>query len=237
MSKNPKVLLVIDQERDIDNAIGFLKYEKDEQFLGWFFRDESAHILDKSFTTTRKRNDAIRKYVRDTHAGRKKEIRAGLLAAKRDWKQIEEDYFSLVGKIFKGHPWPKGKYVGAISVFRLYPRYLDKKLFFFPYSYRIPRFSNCVIAHEMLHFMFFDYIFSKYKLGEDSKIKGKSVDYVWQISEVFNVVIEGWRPYREIVGHKGRPYPGHEQIYGVMRRQWMKNQDIDWLLDQWFGGK
>lgn len=236
MPKNPKLSLIIDPERDIDNAIGFLKYEKNKQFLSWFFYGEAAFILDPSFTA-RKRNNIVRKYVRDVHAKYKKEIRAGLLAAKRDWKQIEESYFSLVEKVFKGHPWPKGEYTGVTSVFKMYPRYIDEKSFFFPYIHRIPKFSNGVIAHEALHFMFFDYIFFRYGLKENSKIKGKPTDYVWQVSEVFNVVIENWKPYKEIVGHKGRPYPGHEKMYATMRRQWMKNQDIDWLLDQWFEKK
>jgi hypothetical protein len=236
MGKYPKIKLKIDIERDINNCINFIKCERSgvrRQFLLWFLPVDFQYILSKNFSE-KERNKIIREYTKHIYKIRKDEIEKGLKNAKKDWQKVEKRYFQLVDKIFKGHPWPEGNYRGIISIWQMYPRYIQHKIFFFPYKHKIAKFSNKVIAHEMLHFIFFDYLEKKYKLKEKSKIPGKSDEYVWQVSEVFNNVIEAWGPYNKLFKEKPRPYPGTEKIFQKMKRQWGKKQDIDWLLDQWF---
>jgi hypothetical protein len=55
----------------------------------------------------------------------------------------------------------------------------------------------------MLHFMFFDFIRARYGLEEESKIEGRDPDHVWKVSEAFNVVIEHWKPYADVLGTGG----------------------------------
>ncbi len=234
MQKHPKVSLKIDIERDINNCINFLRSEKKgnkRQFLLWFLPDDFQYILNKKFST-RERNKIIKEYTRRVYRTKKDKIRDGLNKAKKDWKIIAKGYFELVDKIFDGHSWPKGNYRGIASIYKMYPRYLEHKIFFFPCIHRIS--ASKVIAHEMLHFIFFDYLEKHFGLKEHSKIKGKPDDYIWKVSEVFNNVIENWRPYRQIIKTKPRPYPGTEKMFKKMSKQWRKQQDINWLLKQWF---
>jgi hypothetical protein len=231
MKNYPKIKLKIDIERDINNCINFVKCEnsgKRRQFLLWFLPEDFQYILSKNFSE-KERNKIIKEYTKHIYKIRKDEIEKSLKNTIKDWQKVEKRYFQLVDKIFKGHPWPKGNYRGIISIYEMYPRYIQHKIFFFPYKHNIPKFANKVIAHEMLHFIFFDYLEQKYKLKEKSKIPGKSDEYIWQVSEVFNNVIEVWEPYNKIIGEKPRPYPATE-----MKKQWKEKQDIDWLLDQWF---
>ncbi|MFH1533536.1 MAG: hypothetical protein ABID64_01240 [Nitrospirota bacterium] len=115
----------------------------------------------------------------------------------------------------------------------MFPRYVKQKIFFFPHQHRITRFSNKVIAHEMLHFIFFDYLEKKFNLKEHSKIKNKPDDYIWKVSEVFNNAIEDWKPYNELFKEDPKPYPGTEKMFSKMKKQWQEKQDIDWLLEEW----
>ncbi|MDD2766287.1 MAG: hypothetical protein PHH40_00800 [Candidatus Moranbacteria bacterium] len=232
MKKYPEVTLVIDVEKDIENATYFLKYEKNQFFRDCFFRGDLNFILSEKFSK-KEQGKVIEAYVRNFFKEHKKEIEKGLLLVKRDWKKKEKKYLALIEKMFRGRKWLEGEYRGIVSIFRMYPRWIEQKTFFFPYAHQKPGFANGVIAHEMLHFFFFDYIFEKYGLKEGSKIKGKESDYIWKVSEVFNVVMENWKPYTDIIGRAGKPYPGQEKMYKKMQKQWFKNQDIDWLLDQW----
>jgi len=113
------------------------------------------------------------------------------------------------------------------------PRYVKQKIFFFPYKHKISKYSNKVIAHELLHFIFFDYLEKNHGLEEWSKIKNKPDDYIWKISEVFNNVIEDWRPYNRLLKDKPNPYTGTEKMFEKMKKQWREKQDIDWLLEGW----
>ncbi|MBI4599974.1 hypothetical protein HY732_03555, partial [Candidatus Uhrbacteria bacterium] len=85
----------------------------------------------------------------------------------------------------------------------------------------------------------FDFLKKNYGISEHDRIRGKHSKYVWQVSETFNAVIENWKPYRRIFDSKEhrKPYPGCEKMFQTMTRQWARRQDIEYLLDKWFGKK
>jgi hypothetical protein len=117
----------------------------------------------------------------------------------------------------------------------MYPRDIADKMFFLPYSKElVPPLRT--IGHEMLHFMFFDFIKKEYGLKEDSKIEGEAKDYIWRISETFNNVIENWTPYKKIFHSKTRSipyYPGYEKMFASMTRSWHRHEDLRKLLNPW----
>jgi len=239
MLNYPKIKLKIDIKGDINNCINFIRSERKgirNRFLFYFLPDEFQYILSKGFSTE-ERNKIIKEYTNHIYKIKRKEIKKGLEKAEKDWQRAEKEYFKLVDKIFKNYPWPKGNYRGIISIWHMFPRYIDHKIFFFPYNHRAPKFSNNVIAHEMLHFIFFDYLKKEYKLKEGSKIKNKPDDYIWKVSEVFNNVIEDWKPYNKLFKNKPNPYTGTEKMFSRMKKQWREKQDIDWLLGKWLDGK
>lgn len=235
--KNPKVLLKASKEADIKNALLFIKYNLKENlaFVRWFLPKKLHYVLNKRYSQ-KERNRIIQKYTNYIFDNKKKEIKKAVIKARKDWKLVEKKYFDLVNKVFKNHLWSNGKYVGFASVFCMYPRNIKEKTFFFPFRHTVPKFSNTVITHELLHFIFFDYLKTKYGLRENSEIKGKKDNYIWQISEVFNSVIENWEPYYKIFKVKTlkqKPYTGYKYFL-QMKKQWKKKQDIDYLLNQWF---
>lgn len=230
----PKISFIINREADIKNAVNFitrdLKYSP--QFVKWFLPKKLHYLLNKKITPA-KRNQTIRECTKKIYKTKAREIEYGANKTIKNWKIVESAYFVLVKKIFKNHPWPKGKYIAIASIYHMFPRDIKYKTFYFPFTHKISKYQNFVIAHEMLHFIFFDYLKVKYGLSESSKLKNKKPEYIWQISEAFNNVIENWKPYYQILKIKGRPYPGVEKIYQKMKKQWSEKQDINWLLDQW----
>jgi hypothetical protein len=230
----PDLKLKIKKEMDIANAQDRLWHSARYSPASWFFPKDFQYILSKRFSI-KERDKIIIEQALYFYRVNKKEIEKGLAEVSREWKRVEKRYYRIIDQIFHGYRWPKGKYAGYVSIYNMYPRNLKYKYFFFPYSGgRIS--PTKVIAHEMLHFIFFDYLKHRYGIDQSTKFAGKDPKYVWQVSEVFNDTIENWAPYKKIFNleKESKPYPGCEKIFVTMKRQWKSSQDLDVLLDKWF---
>lgn len=224
----PKLKLVLDVKADIENAKYFVK---NGEYVDWFLPLNFKYITSKKFSTS-ERNKIITEYTRHIHKINKKDILDSVVETRKRWLKIENSFYDLVDDIFGGYSWPKGKYTGYVSIYLMFPRYISEKTFYFPFQ-KVKFDPISVIAHEMLHFIFFDFINKKYKLTEDSKFRGKNAEYVWQVSETFNSTIENWKPYKKLFPRNIEPYPSCEKMFAKMSKQWNKNQDIKSFLDKW----
>ncbi len=225
---HPKVRFYFDPETDAQNAIGFVAYclssGKESHALN-FLPDEMKHILDRK-CPAKDRARIIRRYVKTYYAENGEALRGEFERVKKDWASAENSYFRIIDRLFERHPWPKGKYTGFGTIFRMYPRYISQKVFYFPLNHQKPYFAKKVTGHELLHFLFYDYVLKNYGLKEGAK-------GLWALSEAFNSVMEGWKPYQKIFHCEPRPYPETMEIYTKLRRQWRYRQDVSWLLDKW----
>lgn len=228
-SERPELKLVANVEMDINNAKHYVEHGS---CVDMFLPESFWYIASKKYSVP-ERNLLITEFTKHTHKVNAKEIGEGVENAVKQWAKIKGDYFDLVDRIFKGHPWQVGEYTGYASIYRMFPRNLEKKFFYFPYSKNDPEVVS-VIGHEMLHFIFFDYIEKYYRLGEKDVIEGKDPRYIWRFSEAFNTVIENWAPYMKIFNNKQtyKPYSECEEIYMAMSKQWAKKKDVKVLLDK-----
>jgi len=231
----PKIKLKKNISMDVQNGIGFLNYQevKNKKFLVKKFFPENLHYVLSNNFSKKEKEKIIEEYTKLIYKNKKKEIDKGLKDAKENWREVEERYFRLIDGIFKKHPWPKGSYRGFISIWGVFPRHIEQKIFFFPYKHQIPEFTNKVIAHEMLHFIFFDYLQKKYNVDENTTIKGRAKDYLWKISEIFNSVIESWEPYSKLFKGKAKPYFNDGGIFKKMQSDWEKEREIDEIINKW----
>jgi hypothetical protein len=231
--KKPDLKLIINKTSDTKNAQYFLR-STPPIFIKWFLPSDFYFVTDKKFSKAEK-NKIISAYTDYFYQDHKKEIVAETNKTIREWKKVEPKFYRLVDFIFKGYQWPKGNYTGCASIYYMYPRDIKNKYFYFPY-FSTHHNPIAVIAHEMLHFIFFDYIKSTYGIKEETEIKGKDPKYVWQVSETFNNILENWSPYANIIPQekKSIPYPGCEKMYQIMETQWRKNPDINKFLNNWF---
>ena len=232
--KNPKIKFIIDVNQDIKNYILFNKYSGDRSFPKMFLPKELHYILKGGFSE-KKKEKIVKEYVKHNFSLHKKEITQNTERTKKRWKVAEKNYFKLINKIFKNYPWPKGKYIGFASIFEMYPKNVKEKTFYFSGLKKDLNFNIATIAHEMLHFIFFDYIKVKYGINEGTELKNKNPKYVWNVSEVFNLVIETWKPYQKILKTNGKPYYfTHSKMLPKMKKLWKEKEDIDYLLDHYF---
>ncbi|NQU83416.1 MAG: hypothetical protein HQ536_01775 [Parcubacteria group bacterium] len=232
--KNPKIKFVVSVNQDIKNYILFNKYSDDSGFLKMFLPKKLFYVLKSNFSE-RKKTEIITEYVNDKFDLCKNEINKNVKNIDKRWKFIEKKYFKLICKIFKNHSWPKGKYIGFASIFEMYPKNIKEKTFYFSGLKKDLNFNIATVAHEMLHFIFFDYIKVRYGINEGTELKNKSPKYIWNVSEVFNLVIETWKPYQKIFKTNGKSYYFmHKKMLPKMKRLWKEKENIDYLLDHYF---
>lgn len=232
--KNPKVKFVVSANQDIKNYVEFNKYRSNQSFLKMFLPKKLFYVLERNLSE-KKKLEIIKEYINDKFNLRKDEMNKNVKKIDKKWRLMEKNYFKLINRIFKNHPWPKGKYIGFASIFEMYPRNVKEKTFYFSGLKKDLNFNIATIAHEMLHFLFFDYIKTRYNVKENTEFKNKNLEYVWNVSEVFNLVIETWKPYQKIFKINGKPYYFmHTKMLPKMKKLWKEKEDADYLLDRYF---
>jgi len=90
-------------------------------------------------------------------------------------------------------------------------------------------------AGKSTTFIFFNYIKKKYGIKESTEFPKRGLKYLWNVSEVFNLVMEKWKPYVDIFHTKGIPYDkAHARMLPEMKKIWKEKEDIDYLLKKYF---
>lgn len=144
----------------------------------------------------------------------------------KEWEVKAPAFFSSVDTIFH-HPWPLGKYKGYISIFDCNPRFLEDKTFQIFYRHQYG--PVYITAHELLHFIFFDYI--EKKRGD---IKRKFNDNeLCRLSEIVNEILLDPKYLGKVVipNKYYRGYPYLEKITNKIKKKLGKTVTIDRIIN------
>lgn len=224
MPKIIKLRFKLSQSKDLSSFFSFLferQYDNGRNF-NWavlkyhpFFKD----ILNKNnFNISKKQ---VSEYIKDYYLQHSEEIGNNVKNFSQSWKKIEDDFLELTVKLFPGQSWPNGKYIAYLTIWRMYPRFLDDKTFQIPYSSQKKKTINLVIAHELLHFMFYAYFLKKYP-----KYRSHKYDFfVWHVSEIFNSIILKRPEWKKLLKHNNLDYPEHKSIISLL-----ENNDFNTLV-------
>jgi hypothetical protein len=176
----------------------------------------------RSLRDVRQKKKAIRIYFNTYYRIHRTEMIRKLKRVRDAWRKYEQKYINITEKFFGGFQFPKGKYIAYASIINCNPRFLDSKTFQFFYKKPIDD-AVYTIAHELLHFIFFDFVKKKFK----KEIKELSEDQLWSFSEIFNVVILGSHQYRKIINQKFViAYPEHQQYIKQFQKAYENSQNV-----------
>lgn len=220
---HPKIKFKIDPKKDVSTFFDFLrdsKYDEGRNFE-WailkhypYFKKFDENI-DKRIV-----GDFVFKY----YSKNKSAIEKNFITYENNWKKIEKEFFSLVENVFPKLKWPKGKYIAYPTMWSMYPRFLDDKTFQIPAISKKKKTVYFIIAHEMLHFIFYEYFLNKYK-----KYKSHKYDFLaWHVSEIFNVIIMNRPGWQKILKNKDDGYPEHRKIIKKLSK---KDYNLDDLIN------
>lgn len=142
----------------------------------------------------------------------------------KGWRKEEKQFFEIADRLFSNTPWPDGKYIAYSTIWGMYPRFLDDKTFQIPVSAKKRRAINLIIAHELLHFIFYPYFFKRYK-----EYKSHKYDFfVWNISEIFNSLILKRQEWKKLLKANNQDYPEHKKIISELS---VKKYKLDNLIE------
>ena len=179
---------------------------------------KSARSLDSA-----QRKKAIRVYFDRHYHAYEAAIRRSIEHLRRAWREREKEYIAVTENFFGGFQFPKGKYFAYASIIDCNPRFLESKTFQFFYRKSV---ANAVhtIAHELLHFIFFDFVEKKLK----KEIKQLSEDQLWDLSEIYNVVTLASPRYSHIINKKFvMPYPDHRHYIRQFEKIYKNSQNAE----------
>jgi hypothetical protein len=176
-----------------------------------------------SLKNVAQRKKIIRIYFDNYYQTHRTEMLRKLKRVQNKWCKREKKYIVITENYFGGFKFPEGKYIAYASIINCNPRFLDSKTFQFFYKKSIND-AIYTITHELLHFIFFDFI--KQKLRKETK--QLSEDQLWTLSEIFNVVVLKSPRYRNIIDQKlVIPYPNHKQYVKQFQKVYKNSRNAE----------
>lgn len=220
---HPKIKFKIDPKKDISTFFDFLKDAKYDEGRNFEWAILKHYPYFKKFNGEVDKK-IVQDFVYKYYSKNKKAIEKNIITHENNWKKIEKDFFKLAHDLFLDTKWPKGKYIAYTTMWSMYPRFLDDKTFQIPAISKKKKVASFIIAHEMLHFIFYEYFLNKYK-----KYKSHKYDFfVWHVSEIFNVIIMNRPEWQKILKNKDNGYPEHGKIIEKLSK---KEYCVDELVD------
>lgn len=206
--KDFSTLLAFTHDAKYDNGsnLEWAIFKSNPQLKAYFDQKKNYKILNEA---------KLRRFIEKTYNSKSTKMTLAMESHKKRWEKIASVFFCLTEKIFPGRKWPKGKYIAFGTIWDMYPRFLDDKTFQIPYYHKKTKYVNVIIAHELLHFIFYDYFsehFPKYK-------KPKYDFFVWHVSEIFNALVQNSPAWLNHFKLESMPCPEHEKIIKRLSRK------------------
>jgi hypothetical protein len=216
-----------------NKIINFKISKKNEVFAFFEFAKQSNILKEKLFSFIGLKDehvtkDAIGLFVDDLHEKEEGLMKDEIEKIEKKWDGVQAFFITQSEKIFKDVCVFQGVIVASPSVWTYYGRFFKKKLITFPYNKGADE-AVFVIAHEYLHFLFYKYIYEKFKLTHNEMSSQK----VWDFSEAINVVIQNQKSWIEIFKIRAKPYPQHIVLYNNILKDWNEEKDVDFLIKKY----
>lgn len=103
----PIIKFIFDQPLDQEIAWMFYKNQKFGGSHFWKDRALTLHPSLKKIDQVTKKQQFLNQYIADfytSHTDECEQLSKGIV---NNFKCVENDYFSLVDRVFKGYPWPR----------------------------------------------------------------------------------------------------------------------------------
>lgn len=168
----------------------------------------------KDFDINNERKRVINYYFNNYYQVNKRTLKNNLNIFKKEWRKKEKEFFHITEDFFGGFGFKKGMYICYLSIIDCNPRFLESKTFQVFYK-KTSNEAIHTIAHELLHFIFFDFIGEKLK----KEVSFLSEEQIWDLSEIFNVVVLESNLYKNIIAKNTiYPYPSHKKYLPLFRK-------------------
>jgi len=224
----PKLKFKINKELDKKMCFNFLGAKAGGIDFGAAIIKDHPSLEKLNELNIEEKISLINKYVDNYYFKYRQVLNRFLKKFKTEWQSVEDQFYLETNKIFKDYPWPKGLYICYLSIFDCGPRFLENKTFqvFYRHSYGL----KFLAFHEMLHFIFYDYLEKKFA----KEIANISTEKIWVLSEVFNNIIFSTPEFIKLTEKKPYFYPEHIEITRKLSLIWTQTNNINLFLKNCF---
>ncbi len=218
----------------MDKKIINFKISKQNEVFAFFeLANQSGDYKKKLFSFIDLRDERLTKdivsaIIDDFYKREERLIEDELVKIKKSWYDKQNFFINESEKIFKDILIFQDGVIASPSIWPFFGRFFDKQLITFPYNKGSDE-AVFVIAHEYLHFLFYKYIYEKFKLSPEEM----SSQRMWDFSEVINVVIQNKKSWIEIFKVKARPYTQHIDLYKNISKDWERGGSMDDLIEKY----
>lgn len=168
----------------------------------------------------------LEKFVEDVYKKKITEISNCSNEIEVNWRKISPSFFNLASIIYKNTTLDK-EYILFPSVWGSFIRDFKNKRISFPYNQGVDK-AIFVIAHELLHIIFYKYLYENHPQIRNL-IESKKV---WDFSEVINVIIQEQEDWISLFITEPGVYQGHEDLYKKMSELWKDKPSIDIMIEK-----
>jgi len=180
----------VSEKEDLKVAMGFIKETSfsNGQNLEWAFKKLHKPIFAyiQKNQDIKKTKSFISAYLDKYYSKHINDLKVSVIRTKKNWFKVEQQYLFLLKNLFPKYKLPARIVKAYLTIWGLYPRDIDRLTFWVPDTYKPTAYINVTIAHELLHFAFYDQFYKQYP-----KYKNIKYNYfVWQTSEIFNSVVQ-----------------------------------------------
>jgi len=206
----------------------FFILTKDKNFIG----DKINKIFEKYPNLLDYKNNAykdkaeIKNFVENEYHKNSIIIENLVKKLNKRWEEKKEKFIILSNNIFK-YKFPDLIYDAQPSIWPLYIRDFRNKLITFPLNDGVEN-AILVICHELLHVIFYDYLYKKYPQLKDKKNRRKTYEF----SECLNILVQNQKDWLDIYKIKQKPSQEISKLYSKMEKKWEKEKDLDILIKE-----
>lgn len=234
--ENPKLKFIISPRLDLQHFLLLDRPIIGNRCWAFFKLPPDLRFVFAGCSRDRRR-DIVWEYLQMCYRAQKRCFLDRIAEVERDWLAVEDEYYALVQNLFGGHPWPAGDYLAVGSVWQGFSYDAGSQLFYFPLIRGPHLQAREVIAHELVHMLFWDYVEEKYGLRKKIWRRRRN-HFVWQVSEALLTILQQWEPYARLVeARDSGPYSECRRVYERMKQDWDREQNVQKLLDKWLGQK
>lgn len=153
----PKIKFSLDLNQDIETFMKFWREQRSAKLSALKYLENS----DDENNCLKVVEDYIKVFYQNNASQIENELKQG----EKNWQEVEDNYYNKVAELFDNYAWPKGDYLALGSILSIYPRWIEQKKFTFPIHPGYAAWLKIkMIAHEMLHFITYDYLEKKHGL-------------------------------------------------------------------------
>ena len=220
----PTLKVKLNKELDKKVCLQFINFQKAGIDFGRGIITIHSGLREVKKFSGKSQSDFVSKYVDSFYEKNNQELENTRIFADEQWKAGVHNFFGVADKYFKKHPWPEGKYIGYLSIFNCNPRFLEDKTF--QIFWKHPKSFISIAAHEMLHFLFYDYFLTKFS---KEKFTNESL---WKLSEVANYLLLKEKEFIEITSDSQPDlYPDLLYLVYKLAPVWKRDKNIEKLTN------